>query len=400
MKAYLSDPYTTIFDAEIVRVVDGGILLDTTYFHPEGGGQPTDRGIINGVPVGDVQEKGDEVIHFLPSSSFREGERVHCEIDRGFRRYCMRSHTGAHILFGAARRLLADVRYAGFGIGENSTRIDFGTETSVDDDLLLQLEYLSNKAVLDGRAILSYFSDEVSNERLRSLVYAKEMPSGRVRVVEIDDWDVAACSGTHFTNTHEIGLITVLEKSKLQKGVTRIAFAVGTHALDRYMGTKKELHRAASLLQTSTRTLSHKIAQLFDEIDSTKKENKALKERLTGQEVEQMQPVSIGDYQLYIGKVSHSDPSNLGILSKKMIEKKEKSIAVLISEFHEKMTLAASCTLDIPVNLSDTLNDVVKELGGGGGGGPRFFQAGGITGSYADLMKRITERLSRELDTG
>ncbi|MEA1993436.1 MAG: DHHA1 domain-containing protein [Euryarchaeota archaeon] len=397
MKNYLHDPYTTEFEAEVVDIIDNGILLDNTYFHPEGGGQPADRGAINEIPVRDVQETKEEVIHYLSPEGFEAGQHVQCKINEKFRRYCMRSHTGAHILFGAGRKLLNDVRYAGFGIGKTSTRIDFGTETAVDDDLLLQLEYLSNKVVLEGREILNYFSDEVDDERLKTLVYAKEKPAGRMRVVEIEDWDLAACSGTHFTNTREIGLITVLGKSKLQEGVTRIEFTVGEHALDSYMNTKKELHEAASLLHTSTDDISQKITNLFERLDAGKKEKKELKERLVSQEIERLQPVNIEDYQLYIGKISRNDPNNLGILSKRMAETKEKSIAVLISENHEKITLAASCTVDVPINLSDTLKDVVKELGGGGGGGPRFFQAGGITVSYTATKKEIEEAFLRTL---
>ncbi len=399
MKEYLHDPYTTQFEANVVSIDENAVILDRTYFHPEGGGQPADRGYIGGAEVQDVQEKEDTVVHYLSEIPFSEGQKVFCDIDEEFRRYCMRSHTGAHIVFGAARTLFDDVSYAGFGIGETSTRIDFGTETTVDDDLLLQLEYLSNKIVLEGKEILHYFSDEVDDERLKKLVYAKEMPSGRMRVVEIEDWDVAACSGTHFTNTREIGLITVLGKSKLQEGVTRIEFTVGDHALDRYMDEKKELHEAASLLHTSTNEVSQKIAKLFEELDAKKKENKELKERLVGQEIEKLQrsPINIGDYQLHMGKISSNDPNNLGILSKKMVETKEKSVAVLLSEIHGKMTLAASCTPDIPINLSDALQDVVRKLGGGGGGGPRFFQAGGITAPCEKLQMSVKKEFSKKL---
>lgn len=399
MKMYLHDPYTTRFEAKIVSIVDNGIILDNTYFHPEGGGQPADKGYIDNIPVRNVQEIEEGIVHCVSEDIFKEAQQVQCEIDKNFRVYCMRSHTGAHIVFGAARKLFSSVRYAGFDIGDRSTRIDFGTEQSIDDDTLIKIEYLSNKAVLENRKILSYFSDEVEKRRLKNLAYAKEMPSGRIRIVEIKDWDIAACSGTHFKNTQEVGLIKIIGKMKLQKEVTRVEFKIGEYALEEYINEKRILHDTTVLLKTSKKEVPLKINKLFEDLRSKEKENEKLREVLTQKELEKLHesPTKIGDYNIFIGKVSSKNPKELGISSKRMVEKKEKSIVVLICDSNGNLTLAASCTDDVKIMLNEVLKDIVREFGGGGGGSPRFFQAGEIRTSYEVLKKRIEVAISKNL---
>ena len=399
MKMYLHDPYTTNFDAQIVTTIDNGITLDKTYFHPEGGGQPADRGYIEGIPVADVQESEEGIVHYLPENTFHEGQPVRCEIDKNFRLYCMKSHTGAHIIFGAARKLLKNVRYAGFGIGKTSTRIDFGTGQKIDDSVLLEMEYLSNRVVLENRKILSYFSDEVEKRRLKDMVYAKEMPSGRIRVVEIADWDIAACSGTHFKSTQEIGLIKIIGKMKLQKGVTRIEFKIGKHALEEYIDEKRILQDTAVLLKTSKREVTQKINNFFEDLKVKEKQIEELRESLTQKELEKLQetPITMGEYNLYIGKISSKNPKELGLSSKRMVEKKDKSIVVLVADLNKTLMLAASCTDDVKIKLNEILRDVLREFGGGGGGSPTFFQAGGIATSYDILKKRIEEIILRNM---
>jgi len=399
MKMYLHDPYTTNFKAKIVDIVDNGIVLDNTYFYPEGGGQPADKGYIEGIKILNVKEIGEEIFHYLEKDNFYNGQSVECKIDEKFRLYCMKSHTATHIIFGVARKLLKDVKYSGFGIGNISTRIDFGTKQRIDDKILLEMEYLSNKVVLENRKISSYFSDEVEKRRLKDLAYAKKMPSGRIRIVEIEGWDFAACSGTHFKSTQEVGLIKIIERTKLQKEVTRIEFKIGEYALEEYINEKRILQDTTVLLKTSKKEITQKINKFFGDLRAKEKQIEELRENLIQRELEELQksPTMIGGYKLYIGKISSRNPKELSFFSKSMVKKKDKSIVVLITDLNEKIMLAASCTDDIKIMLNEALRDILREFGGGGGGSPKFFQAGGILTSYNILKKKIVEIISKSL---
>ncbi|RLM72738.1 hypothetical protein DVK05_16670, partial [Halorubrum sp. Atlit-8R] len=127
------------------------VTLDHTYFYAESGGQPADSGTIDGVQVVDVQEDADAVRHTLTASpSFEVGDAVTGVVDDDFRTYCMRAHTASHVLYGAGRRLLDDLGYGGFDISEEKVRLDFTTPTEIDDETLVELERLTNRAIWDS----------------------------------------------------------------------------------------------------------------------------------------------------------------------------------------------------------------------------------------------------------
>ncbi|MFC6726921.1 hypothetical protein ACFQE1_21590, partial [Halobium palmae] len=169
------------------------------------------------------------------------GDRVAGVVDDDFRTYAMRAHTASHVLYGAGRLVLDDLGYAGFDIGSEKVRVDFETSTEIDDATLAELERLVNRAVWDSRGVTW---EEVPVEEARErdgIAFNTKTEEGvmaddeMVRVVTVgpvdseDDgvaWDVAACGGTHVSNTNEVGPVEVLDRSNPGEGVTRVEFAV------------------------------------------------------------------------------------------------------------------------------------------------------------------------------
>ncbi|WP_081661461.1 alanine--tRNA ligase-related protein [Halopiger djelfimassiliensis] len=299
-----AEPYTTRFETEVTAVDGRRVWLERSYFYGESGGQPADRGTIGDADVADVQLVDGQPVHVLDEEpSFGVGHRVLCSVDWSFRMYCMRAHTASHALYGAARRLLEDLEYAGFDIDEDRIRIDLETSTEIDDETLFELEKRINRVVWESRPV-SWEEMQLSDARGRDDIAFNEatsdraVRSGRVRVVRIggendatgvsDDpitttggtvtritnegtktgssagsrtrsnagdsdtpWDVAACSGTHVRNTREIGPVTVLGRSNPGEGVTRIEFAVGPRAIDRRTAEKRAAFAAKRSLETT-----------------------------------------------------------------------------------------------------------------------------------------------------
>src|SRR6056297_284071 len=144
------EPTVREFEARVTAVDGRDVRLDRTYFYAESGGQPADRGTLGGIPVADVQTVGDDVVHTLDSDpDFAADETVTGVVDDDFRTYCMRAHTASHVLYGAGRHLLSDLGYGGFDISPEKVRVDFATSTDVDDEVLVELERLVNRAVWD-----------------------------------------------------------------------------------------------------------------------------------------------------------------------------------------------------------------------------------------------------------
>ncbi len=280
-----TEPYVTRFETEVTSIDGRRVWLESSYFYGESGGQPADRGTIGGVDVTDVRVEGGEPVHYLAEEpSFTVGHRVLCSIDWSFRMYCMRAHTASHVLYGAARRELEDLEYAGIDVDEKRVRVDLETATPIDDELLFELDERINRVVWESRPV-SWEDVPVARAREREAVTFSEatdanaVANGRVRLVTIgseDDngngsrpgfgngatvtvsggngsqepWDVAACGGTHVRNTREIGPVTVLGRSNRGDGVTGIELAVGPAAIERRTAEKRIAFEASRALET------------------------------------------------------------------------------------------------------------------------------------------------------
>ena len=211
-----------------------GLVFDATYFYPEGGGQPSDRGTIAGCSVSEIRKRtiSSCIVSprlLKPGTSLR-GMVIPCEIDREYRIHNMRIHTTCHLLFGAARKLFSDVKYAGFNIGEVGN-LYLETPSQIRAEDLRAMSRLANEVVVENRSITSYFVDTDEARKMKDLAANMEFTEGKVRVIEVEGWDLAACSGTHMHNTLEIGPIKVVAREIHKKNVTRIDYAIGKRAV-------------------------------------------------------------------------------------------------------------------------------------------------------------------------
>ena len=244
-KLYYEDAKLWTFTA-VVRdcreAKDGwDIVLDRTAFYPEGGGQPSDRGTLNGLDVLDVQECGGEILHRL-ARPLLPGEEVRGHVDGAHRFDYMQQHTADHILTGVIHK-----RYGydnvGFHIGHDVITIDFNGELTMEQ--LSDIERRANEAVWANTPVPIFYPDA---ETLASLPYrSKKELTGDVRLVEFPGCDLCACCGTHVKATGEIGLIRLLSVVRFKGGV-RIEMACGGRALDHTRAVWEQNRRISNLL--------------------------------------------------------------------------------------------------------------------------------------------------------
>ncbi len=375
-----AEPYTWSFEATVSSVDDQSVVLDRTYFYPEGGGQPPDRGFVDGTPVLDVQQADGDVVHTLAEPlAAEQGDVISAQVDPAFRTYCMRAHTASHVLYGAGRRVLDDLGYGGFGITDEKVRVDFSTPTTVDDDTLIELERLVNRTIWDSKAVTweTYPEDEaLSMDDIAFNVKTEEGLTGeRVRVVTVEDWDVAACGGTHVSNTREIGAVTVLDRSNPGEGLTRVEIAVGPPGIEERITEKRALLEAASTAGMSTEELPDEVARLRDRTVELEDEIAALEERVAMAQLDDLResPLERNGETWLVGAVDGVDSDTLGDRARELAGE-DADVVVLVGRDGQTFVTVASAGSD----ASEVVSTITEEFGGGGGGSGRFAQGGGI----------------------
>lgn len=383
-----AEPYTWSFEATVDSLDDRDIVLDRTYFYPEGGGQPADRGLIGGIGVVDVQQRDGSVIHTLEEPlDVAENDVVSAQVDPAFRTYCMRAHTASHVLYGAGRRLLDDLGYGGFGITDEKVRVDFSTPTSVDDDTLVELERLVNRTVWDSKPVTweTYPEDEaLAMDDIAFNVKTEEGLTGeRVRVVTVEDWDVAACGGTHVANTREIGPVTVLDRSNPGEGLTRIELAVGPPGIDRRTAEKQALLTAASVAGTAPHELPDEIERLREQVVSLEAEVDSLQDRVASAQLAELEESAIerDGATWLVGAVDGLDSDTLGDRARDLAGENADVVALVGHDGQTFLTVAAN-----GADAGAIVDAVTGEFGGGGGGSERFAQGGGIAADPDDVV--------------
>jgi alanyl-tRNA synthetase len=401
-----AEPYVREFEATVERIDGRELVLDRSYFYPESGGQPADRGGIDGITLSDVRARDGEAIHVLEEESGLEaGDRVDCAVDRAFRTYCMRAHTASHVLYGAGRRLLDDLGYGGFDIGEEKVRIDFETTTEIDDGVLVELERLANRVVWGSRDVrweTVSVEEATSREAVAFNARTEEgvFGDGGVRIVTIGEsavgdpigpsegtWDVAACGGTHVSNTREIGPISVLNRSNPGEGLTRVELAVGPAAIEHRVATRTAALSAARELGVGVEDLPTAVERQSDEIEALEAERDALLDRVVDARLETLreEAVECAGERWLVGSVAGVDGDVLSDRARGLAGGEYDVIALVSDERPVTVVVASGSETDAGA-VVDGLTD---EFGGGGGGGPAFAQGGGIDADPDEVVASL-----------
>ena len=273
-KLYYSDPYLREFTAAVLSCTEGKqgflITLDRTAFYPEGGGQPGDRGTLDGAAVTDTHEKDGEVFHYC-AAPLPVGSTVTGRIDRDRRFDLMQQHSGEHIVSGIICALFG-CDNVGFHLGAETVVIDFNYP--IPAERLPEIERRANEVIWENRPfVISY----PTPEELKMIPYrSKKELSGQVRIVECPGADCCACCGTHVKSAGEIGLIKLLDMKPFREGV-RIEMVAGKRAYDYVSAVTAQNDRISVLLSAKTSETAAAAERLQAELAE-------VKYRLTGLE--------------------------------------------------------------------------------------------------------------------
>jgi len=398
VRLYYTDSYLKSFNARITEMVETGngfrVILDETAFYPESGGQPPDKGTLNGVPVENVQEdEAGNVVH-LVSKKLNE-TLVKGEIDFECRFDHMQHHTGQHILSGAFHRLYR-LKTVGFHMGPDTCTIDLDT-SAINSEHLSTVVRQANAVVWENRVVRIGFYDTMETDKIGLRKPTKRR--GEIRVVEIEDFDRSACGGTHVGRTGEVGMIFV-PKTERMKGNVRVHFVCGGKAYRLWENEHDVLSRLSASTTTGYRELPQKIERLIQTTKQLEKDCVKLKNQLLEEKV----PALIQQGQIADGvsivAVSLDEPAQVArFLCKKLIAVDDGVGALVASKDDGVIVMGRTSQLDL--DITGVVDELRKKYSLKGGGRSDFAQIGGISREMlSDVMQdaeiQFRTRLSGE----
>lgn len=374
-KLYLNDSYIKDFTANITDIVRDGervlIALDRTAFYPEGGGQPSDTGTIDGCPISYVLEQ-DGVVYHVADRIPQNRADVNCSIDWDRRFDHMQQHCGQHILSASFDKLMGGAT-VGFHLGSEYVTVDIAVDSLSPEDAM-KVEKLSNQLVMENRRVLYHYpsADELSSFNLRKAPSVTE----NIRIVEVEGFDFSPCGGTHPKFTGEIGIIKIRKWEKY-KDSQRVEFVCGMRALKDYSWKNDYINEISSLLSSRETEALDSIKKALEDLHAANKEVKLLKDSTLSYEARELYADAdeIKGVRIVKKVFTGRDFKEITSLAGK-IGKLNSAIALLgLKSDTAQMVYVRS--QDVNIKINELFKETLPLINGKGGGNPQSAQGGG-----------------------
>ncbi len=366
----------------------GVVVLDSTPFYAESGGQVGDQGLITSgsarFAVHDTQKiKADVYGHHgvLGEGTLNVGDTVQAQVDGAERAATMRNHSVTHIMHKALREVLgAHVQQKGSLVNAERTRFDFAHNAPVTAGQIREIERRVNAEILANTATDARVMDIESAQKTGAVMLFGEKYGETVRVLDIGT-SRELCGGTHVQRTGDIGLFKVVAEGGVAAGVRRIEAVTGENALAYLQGLEATVDQAAGALKAPAAELATRIAGALDQIKALEKELAQLKGRLASAQGDELasQAVQVKGIKVLAAKLDGADAKSLRETMDKLKDKLKTAAIVLAAVDGDKVQLAAGVTADSTarVKAGELVNFVAGQVGGKGGGKPDMAMAGG-----------------------
>lgn len=366
-KLYLENPYLRQIEARIVdkKYMNDKYYLKTnkTIFYPHlAGGQPGDKGTINGIEVLETYEDGDDVVLVVKENI--HSDKAKLNIDWKNRFDYMQQHSGQHLLSSVFYKLF-NGETIGFYIGKEYVYIDVSIP-KISQDEIIKVEEFANKIIFSNFLIKSYI---VEKEEMSMLPIRKEPKvNSNIRIVEIDGIDFSPCCGTHVRNTGEIGIIKI-RKVESYKGNIRVEFVCGYRALSDYIWKSDYIKDISNLLSCKDKDVKDRVEKLYIQKEELEKNNRALKEEVSKYEAKKLlrESKSIKGINLISKKFYNRDLKDLHHLSQCLISN-ENVVSILGVENNESCQFVINRSKDLNLNIKNMLDEISKNINIKGGG--------------------------------
>ncbi len=366
----------------------GVVVLDSTPFYAESGGQVGDQGSIFSAAamfeVADTQKiKSDVFGHhgMAVSGCLSVGDKVTAHVDGSARAATMRNHSATHLMHKALRAVLGThVQQKGSLVNAERTRFDFTHNAPLTDIQIHDIEALVNAEILDNAATQVRHMDIESARQTGAMMLFGEKYGDMVRVLDIGS-TTELCGGTHVQRTGDIGLFKVVGEGGVAAGVRRIEAVTGQGALAYLQQLEATVTQVAGAVKAPVAELNGRIAQVLDHVRQLEREVAALKGRLASSQGDELvqQALDIKGVKLLAVRMDGADSKTLRESMDKLKDKLKSAVIVLATVEGGKVQLAAGVTADLlgRVKAGELVNFVASQVGGKGGGKPDMAMAGG-----------------------
>lgn len=395
--------------SELKSGQSGVVVLDTTPFYAESGGQVGDQGAITaGASRFAVQDtlkiKADVYGHHgvLESGSLKVGDAVQAEVDTQLRAATMRNHSVTHIMHKALREVLGGhVQQKGSLVNAERTRFDFAHNAPVTAEQIREIEARVNAEILANTATDARVMDIESAQKTGAMMLFGEKYGETVRVLDIGS-SRELCGGTHVQRTGDIGLFKVVGESGVAAGVRRIEAVTGANALAYLQSLESTVDQAAAAFKAPAAELTHRIGGALDQIKALEKEIAALKGKLASSQGDELatQAADVKGVKVLAARLEGADAKTLRETMDKLKDKLGAAVVVLAAVDGDKVQLAAGVTKaeTAKVKAGELVNFVAQQVGGKGGGKPDMAMAGGtdagaVPAALASVQAWVAERL-------
>ncbi|NIA30541.1 MAG: hypothetical protein GWP06_11600 [Actinobacteria bacterium] len=388
-KLYQLDSYLREFTATITersRIDDKpAVALDRTAFYPTSGGQMNDTGEINGTPVNGVLVEDGKIWHLLGKPL--ETDIVHGKINWERRFDFMQQHSGFHVLAQSFLREL-DAETLSSHLGEKYSTIDVNL-VKISADEIARVEELANRVIWENRVIKAYFvsKDELENLNVRKFSEIFDP----VRLVDIQDFDLDPCGGTHVKNTGEIGIVKILFYEKI-RGYLRFTFVAGNRALREFQEQTRILAEVSSSLSTGREEFVASIEKMKSDQSILFKKNKKLEDEILSIVIRELKGEA--NRAKIVSKI-YPDLNANSIRKIASIVSREAEGTFLLASAGEPPFLVFSTSLET-LDLRPVLNQALIHIDGKGGGRANFVQGGGKNKQGLQAAVETAKKLIKE----
>ena len=388
-----------VADEELRDEVSAGaeaiLVLDQTPFYAEMGGQVADHGVITAgdarFEVSNVQKnKGGKFMHYgkVVSGQFQVGASVIASIDADRRKAIMRAHSATHLLDAALKKVLGDhVHQAGSLVEPDRLRFDFTHFEGITPEQMAQIDRMVNDAILEGYPVVTEVLPIEEAKKKGAIAMFGEKYGETVRVVEMGNFSMEFCGGTHVDNTAKVGPFRIRSEGSVASGVRRIEATVGHVSLDVMNRNQELLFHAAQMLKTTPGDLVSKVEQQIAELKATRQALEKFKAEASLGEARQflMSAKNVCGMKVLTANRDGMDANALRQMGDFLRDKEPGVVAVLSSVNDGKITFLAVCGKEAVakgIKAGELVKSVCAICGGKGGGKPDSAMGGG-----SDLLK-------------
>jgi alanyl-tRNA synthetase len=395
--------------ADLKAGQQGVVVLDTTPFYAESGGQVGDEGVITSgsakFAVGDTQKiKADVFGHHgaVEQGTLAVGDSVTASVNLDQRAATMRNHSVTHLMHKALREVLgAHVQQKGSLVDAEKTRFDFTHNAPVTDDQIREIERRVNVEIVANAPTQARVMDIESAQKTGAMMLFGEKYGDTVRVLDIGS-SRELCGGTHVKATGDIGFFTITAEGGVAAGVRRVEATTGLTALRYVQGMEDTLGGVAGTLKVAPAEVPARVGALLDQMRELEKEMNALKSRLASAQGDELvnQAVDVKGIKVLAATLAGADAKALRETMDKLKDKLKTAAIVLAAVDGGKVQLAAGVTADSigKIKAGELVNFVAQQVGGKGGGKPDMAMAGGTDASglpkaLASVQAWVSEKL-------